>query len=125
MTVESSVIFAPELAELAQKYVDRFVLVHWLESMQGIPTADRLRTVVTIGEAAPVLAEVFEGIVPTVPAGSIEEAVRTAFAAAGPGGTVLLAPACTSWDQFADYAERCDRFAAAARSLATEVAARG
>ena len=67
----------------------------------------------------------FEGIVPTVPAGSIEEAVRTAFAAAGPGGTVLLAPACASWDQFADYAERGDRFAAAARSLATEVAARG
>jgi 3-ketosteroid 9alpha-monooxygenase subunit B len=42
---ESSVIFAPELAELAQKYVDRFVLVHWLESLQGLPTADRLRPV--------------------------------------------------------------------------------
>ena len=87
--------------------------------------ADRLRTVVTIGEAAPALAEVFDGFVPTIQAGSIEDAVRAAFAAAVPGGTVLLAPACASWDQFTDYAERGDRFAAAARSLATEVGARG
>ena len=42
---ESSVIFAEELAELAQKYVDRFVLVHWLESLLGLPTADRLRPI--------------------------------------------------------------------------------
>ncbi|QIK66318.1 ferredoxin--NADP reductase [Nocardioides sp. HDW12B] len=42
---ESSVIFARELAELSEKYVDRFVLVHWLESLQGLPTADRLRPV--------------------------------------------------------------------------------
>jgi 3-ketosteroid 9alpha-monooxygenase subunit B len=42
---ESSVIFASELAALAEKYVDRFVLVHWLESLQGLPTADRLRPV--------------------------------------------------------------------------------
>jgi 3-ketosteroid 9alpha-monooxygenase subunit B len=42
---ESSVIFASELAELAEKYVDRFVLVHWLESLLGLPTADRLRPI--------------------------------------------------------------------------------
>ena len=33
-------------------------------------------------------------------------AVRTAFASAAPGGTVLLAPACASFDMFRDYAER-------------------
>jgi 3-ketosteroid 9alpha-monooxygenase subunit B len=42
---EGSVIFARELAELAEKYVDRFVLVHWLESLLGLPTADRLRPI--------------------------------------------------------------------------------
>ena len=42
---ESSVIFANELAALAEKYVDRFVLVHWLETLQGLPTADRLRPI--------------------------------------------------------------------------------
>jgi UDP-N-acetylmuramoylalanine--D-glutamate ligase len=87
--------------------------------------AGRLRAVVAIGEAAPTLVDVFDGLTPATVATSIEEAVREAFAAAGPGGTVLLAPACASWDQFRDYAERGDRFAAAARSLAQEVAARG
>jgi UDP-N-acetylmuramoylalanine--D-glutamate ligase len=87
--------------------------------------AGRLRAVVAIGEAASTLVDVFDGLTPTSVATSIEEAVREAFAAAGPGGTVLLAPACASWDQFRDYAERGDRFAAAARSLAREVAARG
>ena len=33
-------------------------------------------------------------------------AVRTAFAAASPGATVVLAPACASFDMFHDYAER-------------------
>jgi UDP-N-acetylmuramoylalanine--D-glutamate ligase len=87
--------------------------------------AGRLRAVVAIGEAAQELVRVFDGLTPTVVAPSIEAAVSEAFAAAAPGGTVLLAPACASWDQFSDYAERGDRFAAAARSLAREVARRG
>ena len=33
-------------------------------------------------------------------------AVRVAFNAATRGGTVLLAPACSSFDMFRDYAER-------------------
>jgi UDP-N-acetylmuramoylalanine--D-glutamate ligase len=85
----------------------------------------RLAAVVTIGEAAPALAEVFTDSVPTEHADSIEAAVAAAHRLAPRGGTVLLAPACASWDMFRDYAERGDRFAAAARSLAREVAARG
>ena len=41
---ESSVIFARELTELAEKHADRFVVVHWLESVQGLPTMEHLKT---------------------------------------------------------------------------------
>ena len=85
----------------------------------------RLRAVIAIGESAPDVVDVFEGSVPTDVAGSIEDAVRDAFAAAVPGDTVLLAPACASWDQFESYVERGDRFVAAARSLHAEARARG
>jgi UDP-N-acetylmuramoylalanine--D-glutamate ligase len=44
--------------------------------------------------------------------------VRTAFAIAPPGGTVVLAPACSSFDMFRDYAERGDVFAEEVRQLA-------
>jgi UDP-N-acetylmuramoylalanine--D-glutamate ligase len=87
--------------------------------------AGRLRAVIAIGESATDVVDVFEGMVPTALAASIEEAVQDAFAAAVAGDTVLLAPACASWDQFANYVERGERFAAAARSLRAEAGARG
>ena len=40
---ERSVIFARELTELADKHPDRFVVVHWLESVQGLPTPVHMR----------------------------------------------------------------------------------
>jgi UDP-N-acetylmuramoylalanine--D-glutamate ligase len=84
--------------------------------------ADRLAGVVAIGEAAPDLVRVFTGRVAVEEAGTIEEAVAVAVEMARPHGhPVLLAPGCASWDQFTDYAERGDRFAAAARSLIPEV----
>ncbi|MFF8594482.1 2Fe-2S iron-sulfur cluster-binding protein [Streptomyces sp. NPDC015220] len=42
---ESSVIFRDELRRLAEDHPDRLVLFHWLESLQGLPGADRLSTV--------------------------------------------------------------------------------
>jgi UDP-N-acetylmuramoylalanine--D-glutamate ligase len=92
------------------------------------PLRDRagaLRAVIAIGESAQAVVRVFEGAVPVSTAGSIEDAVRDAFAAAAPGDAVLLAPACASWDQFRSYVERGDRFAAAARSLRAGAGARG
>jgi UDP-N-acetylmuramoylalanine--D-glutamate ligase len=86
---------------------------------------DRIAAVVAIGEAAAELVGIFEGVVPVRVAGSIEEAVRVAREVAPPEGTVLLAPACASWDMFTDYRERGERFATAARALASEVGARG
>jgi hypothetical protein len=68
--------------------------------------APRLVGVIAIGSSAAEVRAVFEGRVPVRDAGSIEEATRLAFAMASAGGTVLLAPACASWDMFRDYAER-------------------
>lgn len=87
--------------------------------------ADRLRAVIAIGESAADVVDVFDGVTPTTVAASIEDAVHEAFAAARSGDTVLLAPACASWDQFRSYVERGDRFAAAVRSLRAEAGARG
>ena len=87
--------------------------------------AAHLRAVVAIGEAAAAIHAAFGGLVPVQDASSIEDAVAAAFAAAARPGVVLLAPACASWDQFASYAERGDRFAAAARGLAEGVRAHG
>lgn len=79
-----------------------------------------VRLAVLIGEAADDLREVAaEAGVPSARTDTIEDAVRTAHAAARRGDVVLLAPACASFDQFRDYAERGDRFAAAAREVAS------
>ncbi|WP_372728303.1 2Fe-2S iron-sulfur cluster-binding protein [Nocardioides sp.] len=40
---EKSVIFAQDLAELAAQHPDRLTVVHWLESVQGLPSQDQLR----------------------------------------------------------------------------------
>lgn len=40
---EQSVIFGRELAALSREHGDRFVVVHWLESVQGLPTHEQLR----------------------------------------------------------------------------------
>lgn len=39
---EANVIFAEALRDLAAKYADRLTVVHWLESVQGLPTAGAL-----------------------------------------------------------------------------------
>jgi UDP-N-acetylmuramoylalanine--D-glutamate ligase len=50
-------------------------------------------------------------------AGSMEEAVATASAAARTGDAVLLSPACASYDMFRDYVHRAETFAAAVGRL--------
>lgn len=42
---ESSVIFADELAALAGKHPDRFVVMHWLESVQGLPSSEHMKAI--------------------------------------------------------------------------------
>jgi UDP-N-acetylmuramoylalanine--D-glutamate ligase len=66
-----------------------------------------------IGETAAEIAEALaaEGV-PFASCGDLESAVRRAFAEAEPGETILLSPACASFDQFRDFEERGERFRA-------------
>jgi UDP-N-acetylmuramoylalanine--D-glutamate ligase len=80
----------------------------------------RAAVVVAIGEAAPLLHEALDPAVPVHDAADMVAAVRTAFAIASPGHTVLLAPACSSFDMFVDYAERGRVFKREVRRLAEE-----
>ena len=77
----------------------------------------KVRHVVLIGKDAPTLAAALEGVCPTQIAASMQEAVFAAAHAAQAGDTVLLSPACASFDMFRDYGHRGDVFAAAVREL--------
>jgi len=79
--------------------------------------ASRADAVVAIGEARPLIHAALDGVVPVHEAGSMAEAVRQAFALASPGGVVLLAPACSSFDMFQDYAARGRAFKAEVQAL--------
>ncbi len=72
--------------------------------------AGRVRAVYTIGAAAEKIEEHLMGAVPVRRAGTLEHALELAEAAAIPGDTVLLAPACSSFDQFRDYEDRGAQF---------------
>jgi len=74
------------------------------------PLASRARAIVTIGEARPLLRAALDGAVEVHEAESLEQAIDMAFGLAKPAGVVLLAPACASFDQFHDYAERGRKF---------------
>jgi UDP-N-acetylmuramoylalanine--D-glutamate ligase len=76
--------------------------------------------VVAIGEAQPLIIEALGGAVPVVKAGSMADAVEQAWALARPDGVVLLAPACSSFDMFADYADRGRRFKEAVEGVRKE-----
>jgi len=73
--------------------------------------AARIRAVVAIGESADEVAEAFEGVRPVRRAGSMAEAVRLGAELAEPGDTVLLSPACASFDWYGGYGARGDDFA--------------
>ena len=59
-----------------------------------------------IGAAAEKIAGQLEGSTTLIKAGSLDRAVAEAWAAAKPGDTVLLAPACASYDQFQSFERR-------------------
>jgi len=63
-----------------------------------------------IGAAADKIEDHLHGDVSTVKCGTLEVAVRHAHASAHSGDTVLLAPACASFDQFENFEHRGTEF---------------
>ncbi len=75
------------------------------------PVGAACRAVYLIGEDAQTLARALDGAGVTVrECGELERALAGAAAAAMPGDVVLLSPACASFDQFADFEARGERF---------------
>jgi UDP-N-acetylmuramoylalanine--D-glutamate ligase len=85
------------------------------------PLTARGKAVVTIGEAQAMVHAALAGVVPVVSASSMAEAVRKAWELARPDGVVLLAPACSSFDMFTDYAHRGLAFKDTVRALTAEL----
>ncbi|HEX8171089.1 MAG TPA: UDP-N-acetylmuramoyl-L-alanine--D-glutamate ligase [Thermoanaerobaculia bacterium] len=77
----------------------------------------RARTVLTIGHAADRIAEALDGAAEIVPAGDMQHAVEWARTNAKSGETVLLSPACASFDQYKNFEHRGDHFEELVRGL--------
>jgi UDP-N-acetylmuramoylalanine--D-glutamate ligase len=102
-----------------------FGRIHWI--LGGLAKTDDLEAcrpgfghvahAYTIGQAAELFAGLLEGEMPVERSGTLAQAVRSAAANAKPGETVLLSPACASFDQFTDYEARGQAFRDAVEAL--------
>jgi UDP-N-acetylmuramoylalanine--D-glutamate ligase len=81
------------------------------------------RMVLLIGSAADKIEAELAGVVPVERANTLESAVEIASRRALPGDTVLLAPACASFDQFENYEHRGRVFKQLVRDLEKKHAA--
>ena len=82
------------------------------------PYFDRVVQAYTIGEAGPRFAALLRPHMSVDESGTLDAAVTAAAEKARAGDTVLLSPACASFDQFRDYEARGDAFRAAVEGLA-------
>ncbi|MCH2408533.1 MAG: UDP-N-acetylmuramoyl-L-alanine--D-glutamate ligase [Acidimicrobiales bacterium] len=73
--------------------------------------------VIAIGEAAEEMTEVFKDVCSIKIANTMNEAVELAYKKAPPMGTVLLSPACSSFDWYGSYSERGSDFIRAVSEL--------
>ncbi len=99
--------------------------IHWIlgglaktEELDAcVPHYAHVRSAYTIGDAGPMFASLLTPHMAVAQCGRIDEAVKCAAAVAVSGETVLLSPACASFDQFRDYEARGDAFRAAVEAL--------
>ena len=78
----------------------------------------KVKGIMLIGEAAGKIKKELSGTAPFYDCVTLARAVKKAARFAGPGDTVLLSPACASFDQFKDYEDRGLRFKAFVKKLA-------
>ena len=81
------------------------------------PHFSHVRSAYTIGEASGLFARLLGPHMPVAECGTLDAAVRAAAHDAKAGDTVLLSPACASFDQFKDFEARGDAFRALVRAL--------
>lgn len=84
------------------------------------PLREKAKRVLLIGAAADKIREELEGAVAMEYPGTLDRAVALAFEEAVPGDTVLLAPACASFDQFENFEQRGRAFKEIVARLATQ-----
>ncbi len=81
------------------------------------PIRERVKHLILIGEARERMVRQLKGAAPISLADSLNGAVKRAYDLAATRDTVLLSPACSSFDMFRDYVERGDTFRALVREL--------
>lgn len=74
------------------------------------PLSQKAKAALLIGSAAAIIENELKDCVPLEPCGELETALRSVVKQAQPGDTVLLAPACASYDQFSGYEHRGEVF---------------
>ena len=95
-----------------------FENIHWilggLAKEPGLGECEaelgHVKAAYTIGKAGPDFAALLENRVPITQSNTLEQAVIEASNAAEPGDTVLLSPACASFDQYQDFEKRGEHF---------------
>jgi UDP-N-acetylmuramoylalanine--D-glutamate ligase len=82
--------------------------------------SERVQTLILIGEAATEIERDLKGATEIRHAQSLEEAVRMAFKKSRKGDSVLLSPACASFDMFVNFEERGRVFVEEVKKLKDE-----
>lgn len=79
----------------------------------------KVKRLILLGKTAPKIKEAAKknGFTNIIIAENMEECVREGFRSAMPGDTVLLSPACASWDMYTCFEERGEHFKKCVRSL--------
>ncbi|TPG39168.1 UDP-N-acetylmuramoyl-L-alanine--D-glutamate ligase [Sphingomonas koreensis] len=121
--VDDSKATNPESVAPALAAFDR---IHWILGGQAKsddldacrPHFGHVTRAYTIGEAGPRFAAILRDEMAVEESGTLDVAVKAAARSAVAGDTVLLSPACASFDQFRDYEARGDAFRAAVEALA-------
>jgi len=81
------------------------------------PLLGRCRAIIAYGEARPLIVNDLAAAVRVVEAAGFDDVIERAASEAEAGGAVLLSPACSSYDMFANYEERGARFRALVEAM--------